>query len=608
MNKINLLSKETSNKIAAGEVVERPASAVKELIENSIDAGASNIVINIEDGGQQLILVKDDGSGIEKEDLALAFLPHATSKISSIEDIYAISSLGFRGEALPSIASVSDIKIQSRIKDSISGHELILEGGKVKTLKEIGCSLGTTIEVKNLFYNVPARQKFLKSTNRETAVISEMILKIALCNYNVSFTYFNNNKRVYATPGSGELLENVRILYGKEVSNNVYYFEGHSDIASVYGYIGNETISKGSRGRQTIYVNKRHIKNQLITVAVENAFKSFLTINKYPFFTLFLEIFPELIDVNVHPAKSEIKFKDDKLIYKLVFDSVHKALRENLQKSFSINDEDIKVPFVDNPTSNIHSYNNNKYIYSNNNNYDDKLIKQQTTSYSDIYIDKETGEITEATNNQNINSVKVLPMEIIEAKFPKIKIIGQYNSTYIIGEAFNELYLIDQHAAHEKIMFEKYNREISQHKIVTQIILVPILCDLTPDEYTLYEENISLFKDAGFIIEPFGDNTISIREYPMVLGDTNCKKIFYEILDNIKAMGSGNKIDVNYSKIATIACKAAVKANNSLSFAEMEYLIEELRYIDDPFRCPHGRPTIIKFALTDIEKMFKRIQ
>ncbi|SHJ41138.1 DNA mismatch repair protein MutL [Hathewaya proteolytica DSM 3090] len=609
MSKINLLSKETSNKIAAGEVVERPASVVKELIENSIDANSKNIEIRIEDGGQDLIFIKDDGMGMDEEDLKLAFLPHATSKICSIEDIYSISSLGFRGEALPSIASISNVVVQSRSQDSMSGHEIKMDAGQCTCFKEIGCAPGTIFEVRNLFFNVPARQKFLKSSNREAAVISEMVLKMALCNSHIGFTYFNNNKKVYSTSGSGDLLENIRVLYGKEVYENSYYFEGHNDIATVYGYIGNDKVSRGSRSRQTIFINKRLVKNQLISVAVENAFKSFLTINKYPFFTIFLEIYPELIDVNVHPSKSEVKIRDDKMIYKLVFDSVHSALRDNLKESFNIdfendhNDENHKI--VEKP---VHEQKNFIEYVDKDTNFN-SIQKLQERAYKAPVIES-NHEVKEEQNYNYVNSKTEtnIPMEILQAKFPKLKIIGQYNNTYIIGEAFGQLYLIDQHAAHEKIMFEKYINQISKHKVISQIVLVPVLCELSPSEYATYEENVSIFTDMGFKIEPFGDTTLSIREFPLLLGEVNCKKTFFSIIENLKTMGSGSQAEVNYNKIATIACKSAVKANNELSFEEMEFLIDELRFINDPFRCPHGRPTIIKFTLTDIEKMFKRIQ
>jgi len=310
--RINILEVETSNKIAAGEVVERPSSVVKELVENSIDAGAKNIIIEIFDGGQTNIKVIDDGSGIHIDDIEKAFLPHATSKIKCVEDIYKIHTLGFRGEALPSIASVSRTILSSRTKESSIGKEISQSSGNILYIKEIGCNIGTTIEVKDLFFNVPARQKFLKSSQRESALISDIIGRLALANNEISFKLSNNNKKVFSTFSSENLSDTIRYIYGKEVVNNITSFEEYNDIMSIHGYIGNADISRGSRNRQSIFVNKRYIKSGLITAAVENAFKSFLIINKFPFFVIFLDIFPEYIDINVHPQKTEIKFQQDK--------------------------------------------------------------------------------------------------------------------------------------------------------------------------------------------------------------------------------------------------------------------------------------------------------
>lgn len=639
ITRINLLSEQTSNKIAAGEVVERPSSVVKELIENSIDAKSKNIHISIEEGGENLILIKDDGIGIHYEDVKLAFMPHATSKINDLDDIYNITSLGFRGEALPSIASISKVNLKSRLKDSIEGTEIELEGGNIVSFGNTGCSQGTTIEVSNLFYNVPARQKFLKSSKREAAIISDLVLRMALAHNNISFKYFNNNKQVYSTSGSGDLLECIRVLYGKEVCNNIYSFEGHSDTATVYGYIGNEQISKGSRNRQNIYVNKRLIKSKLITTAVENAFRSFLTVNKYPFFTLFLEIYPELIDVNVHPTKSEIKFKDDRFIFKFVFDSVHHALRESLKDTFNIDlsnedqaslkehDEGIKQninkPFIE-QNSILESI--DKGEFTNNTRSTDKenfiikesfepLLRNEHKNIDEAvfrgenkYKQQDRDKPINSEGNTRDSDLYMGSIKMKEAKFPTLRIIGQFDNTYILAEAFHELYVVDQHAAHEKIMFEKYMKEIGEKQVVSQMLIVPMVCELTPEDFAIYEENKEVFTGTGFKIEYFGENTISIREVPIFLGKLDTKDLFLDILEDLKRMGIGDKLMVRYNKIATIACKSAVKAKNSLSLEEMTYLLEELRFIEEPFTCPHGRPTILKYNLKDIEKKFKRIQ
>ena len=336
MKRINLLDESTSNKIAAGEVVERPSSVVKELIENSIDANARNITIEIEEGGAKLIKIIDDGDGIHPEDIKKAFLPHATSKIKNSSDIFSINTLGFRGEALPSIASVSKVNLKSKIQEEDFGREIIIEGGEILSFNECGINKGTSIEVKDLFFNVPARKKFLKTSSREASLISDIVSRIALANPSISFKLFNNGKKILNTYGNSNLLDVTRTIYGKNIGENIIYFEHSEDTLTLYGYIGKEVIARGSRNNQSIFVNGRYIKNRTLVVAVENAFKSFSTVNKFPFFILFIDVYPENIDVNIHPTKAEIKFKDERLIFKKVFDTVHEALRNEIFKEFEV--------------------------------------------------------------------------------------------------------------------------------------------------------------------------------------------------------------------------------------------------------------------------------
>lgn len=613
MKRINLLDVDTSNKIAAGEVVERPFSVVKELVENSLDAQAKNIIIEIVEGGQKSIKITDDGEGIHPEDIEKAFLSHATSKIQHIDDIYKINTFGFRGEALASIAAVSEVNLKSRTSEFEYGKELSISGGKINYIIDVGANIGTCIEVKDLFFNVPARLKFLKSPQREAALINDIVERLALINPSVSFKLYNNNNRVLSTFSSSSLMDTIRAIYGKNIQDNIMYFEQHSDIASVYGYIGNAEISRGSRANQSIYVNKRYVKNKLITTAVENAFKSFLTVNKYPFFILFLDIFPEFIDVNVHPTKSEIKFKDDRFIYKFIFDAVHEAIRKSLKDSFDIpvndiyninnNDEHIikpslvQIPLDLKADSVSHTSNNQvfrEYSDSDNNNYDyNSPMKRSAPDFAFKDIN---------------NCSETKPAENKEAKFPELTIIGQFNDTYILAQYGEELYILDQHAAHEKILFEKYMEEVKNREVVAQVLATPEIIELSSENFIIYNENIEIFKTAGFNIEFFGENTISIREVPIILGETKIRSLFLDILDNIKAMGTGETSEVKYDKIAKLSCKSAIKANNKLSILEMKSLINELRFIKDPFTCPHGRPTIIKITLNELEKRFKRIQ
>lgn len=604
---------DTSNKIAAGEVVERPFSVVKELIENSLDAGAQNINIEIIDGGHKSIKITDDGYGIHPDDIEKAFLSHATSKISDIEDIYKINTFGFRGEALASIASVAKVRLKSRTNDNEYGKEISVSGGQINYIKDIGCNVGTSIEVMDLFYNVPARLKFLKSPQRETALINDIIERLALVNSKVSFKVTNNGSKALTTYSSSEMKDTIRAIYGKSVCENIISFESHTDIASIYGYIGNAEISRGSRNNQSIFVNKRYIKNKLITTAVENAFKSFLTINKFPFFILFIDIFPELIDVNVHPTKSEIKFRDDRLLYKLVFDTVHGALREGIRDTFnipvqsvlSINEDSFKdkelvqipIDFKSNlnedfklPLDNMHyNYNNRADIFLDKGNLNENKNIYEPPSYS-----RTQDTINKASTD--------------DAKFPYLEVLGQFNNTYILAQGGEELYILDQHAAHEKILFEKYYESLKSREVTAQVLATPIVLELSSEDYMIYEENIEIFRTSGFNIHNFGDNTINIREIPIILGEIQVKSLFLSIIDNIKAMGTGETALVKYDRIAKLACKSAIKANNKLSLMEMKHLIEELRYINNPFTCPHGRPTIIKITLNELEKRFKRIQ
>lgn len=609
-----------SNKIAAGEVVERPASVVKELIENSIDAGAKHIDIEIEEGGQNLIRVADDGAGIHPEDIEKAFLPHATSKIKDIEDLFNILTMGFRGEALPSISSVSKISLASRQKEMISGKEIRLQGGSRVDFADTAMNQGTLIEVRDLFYNVPARKKFLKSTARESALIGDIINRIALAYPEIAFSYMNNGKVNFNTFGSGNLMDVIRKIYGKTICDNLIKFETHGDELSIYGYVGNSEISRGSRNNQSIFVNKRFIKSKLITAAVENAFKSFATINKFPFFIIYIDIYPELVDVNIHPSKSEVKFKDERFIFKFVFDSVHNAIKDDLKDSFILPEEEKKLGEISETLS--FNLDNIKNLHSNT---EEKEKREFTDSYklSESYFQKSEA----LPHSIKEKSIVDFPIDISKNElsiikdsdkthesrgerrgFPDIKIIGQFDKTYIIGEHNKNLYLIDQHAAHEKIMFERYVKEIRNHSVVIQPLLVPSVLELNLDDYYYFIENKEVFTTAGFTIDEFGENTVIIKEAPYVIGKSNIKNLFLSILDNLKNLGSGKTEEYKYDTIARMACRSAVKANEELTEEEMKALLKDLSFCDEPFNCPHGRPTILKLSLYEMEKLFKRIQ
>ncbi|MGO5075567.1 DNA mismatch repair endonuclease MutL [Clostridium sporogenes] len=664
MRKINLLDLETTNKIAAGEVIERPFSVVKELVENSIDANAKNITIEIEDGGQKLIKIIDDGEGIYPIDIKNAFLPHATSKINSIEDIYKISTMGFRGEALASISSVSKTKLKSRVASYNFGKEICIEGGKIEYLKDTGCNVGTTIEVSDLFYNVPARLKFLKSTRSDSTAISDIVNRFILAHPDISFNLINKGKQSIKSYGTGNLKDSVRCVYNKTISENLINFESHKDIISVYGFIGKPEISRKSRTNQSIFVNKRYIKSKFITAAVENAFKSFLTVNSYPFFVIFIDIFPEYIDVNVHPTKSEVKFKDERAMFKAIFDAVHEAIKGELKESFTnfFNKEDIniydseksigetiktekeevQIPIDLNTNNKIHIFGNNINSSTKTNNIEPtkdeniegknifKINNNSSISKQDeVYYNKKNTEYLNSNNNKEENSSKqgnknpntlylnenVTASSSINIKENKptnfyidMKIIGQFNNTYILIEKDKELYIIDQHAAHEKVLFEKFKSEIEKGYVISQILLSPVVIELLEDEFNTYEENKYIFKNSGFLVEAFGEYTINIKEVPLILGKPNVENLFMDILYNLKNMKSKETSTIKYNAIATLACKSAVKANDNLKDEEIKKLIEDMLILDTPYTCPHGRPTMIKFTLKDLEKKFKRIQ
>ncbi|HJF36229.1 MAG TPA: DNA mismatch repair endonuclease MutL, partial [Clostridium perfringens] len=555
MNRINILNADTANKIAAGEVVERPSSVVKELVENSLDAGAKNITIEIQNGGESLIKIIDDGSGVHPEDVEKAFNPHATSKIKDTYDIFSINTLGFRGEALPSIASIARVDFKSKVSDFDMGKELVISGGEKESLTDCSMNRGTQIEVRDLFFNVPARKKFLKTTARESALINDLVNRISLANPDVSFKLFNNNKKILNTYGNGKLIDVIRTIYGKSTAENLIYFEEHKDTASVYGFIGNDTLARASRNNQSLFVNKRYVKNRSLTVAVENAFRSFNVTGKFPFFVLFIDTYPELIDVNIHPTKSEIKFKDERFIFKVVFDAVHSAMREYVKDTFTLPEEEekkfeaLKEEVIqesldkeistleklkeninykvseDKRKEEIYSYNpskdyeaktevnipvdflskeNHEESFSINNSLENNEFKEVSAkreiSYDPILIKNELKDkVSESTSESlersdykcNKNEYGNFLEKTIyrEAKFPKLKVIGQFNKTYILAEYDSTLYLIDQHAAHEKILFEKYSSDIAKKKVEIQPLMIPLVVTLPTEDYLYYDEN-----------------------------------------------------------------------------------------------------------------------
>ena len=551
MGKIVLLDDLTINKMAAGEVIERPANVVKELVENSLDAGATNIIVEVKNGGKTFIKITDNGSGIEKEDMLLAFERHATSKIRKVEDLEKIYSMGFRGEALASIASVSRLTMISKTKEMDVGHIIVISEDRIEKEEEIGCQPGTTIIVEDLFYNTPVRYKFLKQDASEYRYIKEWLQKAALANPSVSFRLVNDYKTEFVLNGNGQIENVVYQLYGKDVTDNLVKVDYEEENIKITGVIGNTLIAKDSRKEQIFFLNKRNIKNAIITNAADQAFKGATGIGKYGFFILNIEMPADFYDVNVHPTKMEVRFKDESRIYKTVYHAI---------KSTMLNSE-----FLGNT---------------------EETEKQE-------YIENEYKFLT--TDEKTENNEKLIQRE--EERKVEYKFLGIIFKTYIIIEIDDELYLVDQHAAHERLLYEQikanYKNNISQN---SQMILIPEVIELQHKEMEFVKENMELFNNTGFDIEIFGENSVRINGIPDLEYRSKTKSIFMDILDEMISNERTSIKDVEERFIATVACKAAVKAGMDLTKQEVDNLLQNLLKLNNPYTCPHGRPTTIKIG------------
>lgn len=623
LNKIQILDDNTINKIAAGEVIERPSSVVKELVENSVDAKAKSIVIEISNGGKKYIRVTDDGTGINSDDLDIAILRHSTSKIKKIEDLNNLTTLGFRGEALASIASVAQLQIISKTEENISGKQIYIQGGEIISNKEVGCPKGTTVIVKNLFYNTPVRLKFLKGESTEASYISDIIYKLALGNPHISFKYIKDNKLIVKTPGNNDLLSTIYSLFGKEFSDSLFKISYFGEDIKIQGYIAKPSFNRGNRNYQYFYVNGRYVKSQILTKALEEEYKHLIPINRYPVAILFIQIKPNLFDANVHPTKIDIKFRDEVEVKQHVSSIIRTTLKSNnlipvitmeKRKEKKVGEQQSDIfKFVDATT---HKQNNekkkdlkigiNKVVKNYTESY--KLEEQKTLidnkDITDAYSVKENKITNFSHNNVNYEASILKPK-----KLPDIKIIGQLFNTFIIGESMEDeaLYLIDQHAAHERIMYEKYKKQFESEKIVTQKLLSPEIINLTHTEYEMVRGNLELFTKLGFEIEEFGLNSIVIRSVPMLFGKPNSKKFFMEIVDKLHEEFK-TSYELKLEKIIKMACTSAIKAGDLIKNIEIEHLIKDLNNATNPYTCPHGRPVIIKITKYELEKKFKRIQ
>lgn len=624
MGKINILDKSIFNLIAAGEVVEKPASIVKELVENSIDAGAKHINIEVKDGGVKKIRVTDDGCGIEKDDLVKAFLPHATSKIKTANDLEFIGTLGFRGEALSSIGAVSKVTMLSKVS-GFDGNKIVVEGGEVVAQTPIGCSDGTSVIVEDLFYNVPARAKFLRKDRTEESDISNYVLRLILSNPDIAIKYTLNDKIVYQSNGTG-LFDAIYSVYGKLASENLNYFEYKDDDYRVYGYIGNPIYSKPNRTYQTLIVNGRFVISQQISVAVSKAYENFIMRGTFPFYIINIELKNNMLDVNVHPNKLEVKFEDSNKIFGIVYSAVLNKLYDDqyIGKVATAQEEKpemepIRVEAIaKNEGVSFDNKASGEEIKEVTISSDDKMFKENFQTISNL-LTSNKGELKVADNDLAYTLAEQLTLKQKEVmprieKQPELaldisnyKIIGTIFNTYIIVEQNDTMFIIDQHAAHERILFDKFMAEYEKIAISTQPLLVPYIIDVNEIEADFLNQNMEELTKLGFDVEPFGDNSFKINSVPTTLKNLNIQKFFNEVLSVINNKMVVRKSDLMHEYIAKSACRAAVKANDILFDEEIKVLLTNISGKDQVLLCPHGRPIILKVTKTDIEKWFKRL-
>ena len=594
--KIKQLDEILANKIAAGEVIERPANVVKELVENSIDASSSKIDIIIEEGGMNLIEIVDDGLGMDQEDAKLCFSRHATSKIANDQDLFCIQTLGFRGEAIPSIASISHFELKT--SDGQSGSTVVYEFGKFIEQKQSDLKRGTKITVTKLFQNVPARLKYVKSVNAEFAHIQNYVERLSLSHPDIAFTLMHNGKVTYKTNGNGQLLEVIHQIYGLSVVKNMLNLKVENDEFEVEGYIGKIEINRASKNHIVTLVNHRIVKNQIAIDAVNQAYRKYLADNRYPIAIINIEIDPYLVDVNVHPSKLEVKFSKESELKQLIFDGVSKTL-EGVNLTYQAKEEKpVFKPQLDQLDLEIDFRQEVPPLQV-------QPIERTMPSY--IYEEKE--EYQASSINQEISEQKIVE-EIKETPLKEMKkkifVKAQIHGTYIVGEDGEGMYLIDQHAAQERINYEYFLEKYSHPDMTMRDLLVPITVEYPLSECMIIEERKELLKEVGIYLDPFGNGFI-IKQLPMWMNQIN-EHLFIE--DMIQQVLKDNKIDLlslQEHAIATLSCKASLKGNSHLSIESMQTIVDNLMRCDNPYVCPHGRPTIIHYSAYDLEKLFKRV-
>ena len=592
MGNIFFLEENTINKIAAGEIIERPASIVKELVENSIDAKATSIIVKTEDAGKTSISVMDNGHGIMADDLENAFQRHATSKINTIDDLVRVRTLGFRGEAMPSIAAISEIELRTCSTQEETGSYIYIKGGEIVKKEKIGFPVGTDIRVSNLFYNTPARFKFLKSNRTENAYITDIMEKIALSNTSVSLKYIVNDKVMFHTPGNGDLLSVIQCLYGIKTVKMMLPIEYSNELVEIEGYISKPELTKGNSTYIIISINNRVINNIALKEAVRTAYRALLMKRRYPFTILNIKINPNEIDVNVHPTKAEIKFKDSRSIFNIIYYVINNTLlKSDLQYTKGLSGN------VLSPLEKGEDY---RQIQPSSSFF--STLPKQTMASNYTRQGKVEDFLYESTKIQNENlSIKE------EHDDSKCKIIiGQLFNTYILCQDGERFYLVDQHAAHERVIYDYLLYKKVNNTIEQQALLTPLIIELTPKEKENIEVSMETFNSFGFDIEMFSDNSIAIRQVPIIMGEPCSGSVITNLLDTAEEF-KNNLEALEKNALIQIACKNAIKANHVLSIAEMTELIKELYKTDMYYTCPHGRPTIISMDKYDLEKRFKRI-
>ena len=644
MAKIQLLDQKTIDNIAAGEVIERPASVVKELVENAVDAKANAVTVEIKDGGMTLIRVTDNGIGIPKDQVKTAFLRHATSKIRSVEDLLSVSSLGFRGEALSSISAVAQVELVTKTAESFSGVSYKIYGGEEEAFDDIGAPDGTTFLVKNLFYNTPARRKFLKSATTEAGYVEQMMVHIALSHPEISFKFIHNNKNKIYTSGNGKVKDIIYHIYGRDVAGALIPLEAQNEDVKVTGFVAKPYVSRGNRNYESYFINGRYIKSSIIYKAIEEGYRTFTMKHRYPFVCLDFKIDQELLDVNVHPTKMEIRFRNGREIYELVVDAVRAALlqkdlvqdvlRETPKKKelpktkevkkpepFEVNRRKEEVQKVDQQGQGVQqqvekqrqavqqqiekpSHPVKKTLTASESSKNTKKPTYAGLNYNTQKKEFPQYKTDELSSNQM--TLREDPVFSVQAR-PDRKILGQLFKTYWLIEYEDQLFIMDQHAAHEKVNYERLMKNFKEKEIYSQRLEPPMVVTVSMTE----AEALTRYKDAfaglGFTIESFGGNEYCIREVPANLYGIGERDLFMEFLDAVSQENGTLDTEVIASKIATMACKMSIKGNQRVSLMEVEHLLDELMKLENPYQCPHGRPTIIKMSKYEIDKKFKRI-